>query len=97
MVVALVTLAELLEAATPPEHGEETYELKQRWDEFNLASQKLSYLAPDLARLALDMGEELAAWKAWSIQSFGADEEVSPTTNALLARLGVIANKDGNT
>jgi hypothetical protein len=51
-------------------------------------------LAPDLARLALDMGEELRAWLQWSVQAFGADEEVSPTTSALLARLDALARRE---
>jgi hypothetical protein len=52
-------------------------------DEEEKADARLIALAPDLARLALDMGDALRA-----------DEMSFETADALLARLDGIANKD---
>jgi hypothetical protein len=100
-----VTLAELLANATPGpwwiDHdgfGEATW-VHARGDvevslvqggEVGDADARLIALAPDLARLALDMGEALQRLVAMEESYTG---ETSPD-HALLARLDGIANKD---
>lgn len=51
------------------------------------ADASLIALAPELARLVLDMGEELAAW-------YAIDGHRSDTTAALLARLDRIGKEE---
>lgn len=48
-----------MDDATPPDHGEETWEQKQAWDRSNEASQALAALAPELAALVLAQNEEI--------------------------------------
>jgi hypothetical protein len=54
-----VTLRELLDAATPPSHGENTWEEKRAWDNYNQACSDLEAKTRDMGRLLLDMADAL--------------------------------------
>jgi len=120
-----VTLAELLEAATPgpwsdgvggidgcyfvpePAHPYEREGSAHGLSLTNGADARLIALAPDLARLALDMGEalrrmvrtEFESMREQNATTFGGldhyfSDEERETIAALLARLDGIGNKD---
>jgi hypothetical protein len=113
-----VTLAELLEAATPgpwsvyPELSR--MQVRTADGHYGIVADTIGYdlergeqnaaliaITPDLARLALDMGEEIRQWAEPADDDCG--DETCPDCaytrrlNALLARLDGIANKDKTT
>ena len=107
-----MTLAELLAAATPgpwtawrdelywkvdkaPEGPNVCNTGRTSWNDTE-ENARLIALAPDLARLALDMGEALEAVGRY-LASYGDTSEAVPRIEALLVRLDGIANKDKTT
>jgi len=100
-----VTLAELLANATPgpwvvvpftDDYGEQSVYVSMGDADSTVlrgCDAELIALAPDLARLALDMGEALEAVGRY-LASYGDTSEAVPRIEALLARLDGIANKD---
>ncbi len=63
--IVLPNLARLREQATPPAHGEETWERKMAWDRCNEAGGKLERQTDELARLLEQTAAALAMFEQY--------------------------------
>lgn len=87
-------LRELVQAATPPDHGEDTYELKAAWDRYNAALFALTEdsRVREIAVLCADMAAVLDGYLlGWE------DDRVVREAHALLARFAALNEKADNT